>query len=174
MDDSAANRDKSCYFNSPLAFSPHIAYPIHMYREAELVDLQQTATEMYRIAFAWAEDMAPYVTLSLQELFDFLKSIPFHADPDDMELLQRPWYTINEAGQGGDCDDKMICVGAYCHLRGIPFRFVAVSRDQTPLHHVLTELYIQGHWQIFDPTYAFNVLGRPDSIYPQRVILKPA
>ncbi len=145
-----------------------------MYREAELVDLQQTATEMYRIAFAWAEDMAPYASMNLQELFDFLKSIPFHADPDDMELLQRPWYTINEAGQGGDCDDKMICVGAYCNLRGIPFRFVAVSRDHTPLHHVLTELYIQGSWQVFDPTYAFNVLGRPDSIYPQRVILKPA
>ncbi len=144
-----------------------------MYREAELVDLQQTATEMYRIAFAWAEDMAPYASMSLQELFDFLKNIPFHADPEDMELLQRPWYTINEAGQGGDCDDKMICVGAYCHLRGIPFRFVAVSRDSAPLHHVLVELYIQGTWQIFDPTYAFNVLGRPECIYPQRVILTP-
>lgn len=148
-----------------------------MYREAELTDLQQTATEMYRIAWAWKEDMLPYVTLNLQELFDLLRSIPFNADPEDMELLQRPWYTLNEAGAGGDCDDKMICVGAYCHLRNIWFRFVAVSRgtdpEKEPLHHVLVQMYIQKQWQIFDPTYAFNVLGRPDSVYPQRVILTP-
>ncbi len=144
-----------------------------MYQEAELVDLQQTATEMYRFADAWRDDMAPYASMTLQELFDLLKSIPFHADPEDMEYLQRPFYTLNQLGRGGDCDDKAICVGAWANLNGIPFRFVAVSRDETPLHHVLTELYIQNVWWNFDPTYAFNALGRPDCIYPQRQILTP-
>ncbi len=149
-----------------------------MYREAELVNLQQTATEMYRLASAWRDDMAPYASMSPQELFDFLKDIPFNADPDDetgegMEFLQRSYYTVTQSGPGGDCDDKAICVGAWANLRNIPFRFVAVSRSDEPLHHVLTELYIQGVWWNFDPTYAFNVLGRPDIAYPQRQILTP-
>jgi len=143
-------------------------------RVRELTDVQQTASEMYRIAFAWQEDMAQYASMSLQELFDLLKNIPFNADPPDMEYLQRPWYTLNQASVGGDCDDKAICVGAWCHLRGIRFRFVAVSRSKTaPLHHVLTELYLNGTWYEFDPTYDFNVLGRPLIVYPQRLILRP-
>lgn len=149
-----------------------------MYRERELTSLQQTATEMYRIASAWRDDMAPYATMSPTELFELLKSIPFHPDPNDstgegMELIQRPWYTLNQAGPGGDCDDKAVATGAWAWLNGIPFRFVAVSRSYEPLHHVLTELYIDGVWWNFDPTYAFNALGRPDIAYPQRQILLP-
>lgn len=143
-------------------------------KTVELLDVQQTSTEMYRIAYAWKEDMAPYASMDLQELFDLLKNIPFNADPVDMELLQRPWFTLNQAGKGGDCDDKSICVGAWCHLRGVPFRFVAVSRDaKSPLHHVLTEMYLNGEWFEFDPTYAFNVLGRPLQVYPKRLVLRP-
>lgn len=140
----------------------------------ELLDVQQTASNMYRIAFAWKEDMSPYASLNLQELFNLLKNIPFHADPIGTEYLQRPWFTLNQAGTGGDCDDKAIAVGAWCHLRGIKFRFVAVSRfANKPLHHVLTEMYLNGKWFEFDPTYSFNVLGRPLFVYPQRLILRP-
>lgn len=154
-------------------FAPR-GYPDSMYQERELLDLQQTATEMYRIATAWQEDMAEYASLGLQELFNLLKNIPFNPDPEDTECLQRPWYTLNEAGPGGDCDDKSICTGAWAALNGIPFRFVAVSKSlYEDLHHVYTELYINGEWLTFDPTYAFNVLGRPMSVYPQRVILTP-
>lgn len=143
-------------------------------KTVELVDVQQTASNMYRIAFAWKEDMAAYASMNLQELFDLLKNIPFNADPKDTELLQRPWFTLNQAGKGGDCDDKAIATGAWCHLRGIRFRFVAVSRSlKIPLHHVLTEMYLNGKWFEFDPTYAFNVLGRPLSVYPKRLVLKP-
>lgn len=143
-------------------------------RIRELTDVQQTSSEMYRIAWAWKEDMAPWASMNLQELFDLIKNIPFNADPEGVEFLQRPWYTMNQTGRGGDCDDRAIATGAWCHLRGIPFRFVAVSRSKTaPLHHVLTELYLNGEWFEFDPTYSFNVLGRPLSVYPQRLILRP-
>lgn len=145
-----------------------------MYRERELLDLQQTSTEMYRLASAWAEDMAPYASCSLIEIFNLLKSLPFNPDPEDTEFLQRPWYTLNQVGEGGDCDDKAICAGAWATLNGIPFRFVAVSKSKSEdLHHVYTEMYINGTWEAFDPTYAFNVLGRPMDAYPQRVILTP-
>jgi transglutaminase-like putative cysteine protease len=142
-------------------------------RVAELTDVRQTAFNMYRIAYAWKDDMAAYASMSMQELFDLLKNIPFNADPNDTELLQRPFYTLNQAGRGGDCDDKAICVGAWCHLNGFPFRFLAVSMEPgADLHHVLTEIFYRGRWIEFDPTYNFNVLGRPLKQYTKRLYLR--
>ncbi len=168
----------------PVAFSYKIAYYSPMLptpRIAILEDVQQTAFNMYRIAYAWKDDMAAYASYSMQELFDLLKKIPFNADPDDTELLQRPFYTLNQIGKGGDCDDKAICAGAWCHLNRLPFRFLAVSmQPDGQLHHVLTEIYVstyerpsQGTWIEFDPTYSFNVLGRPLKAYTNRLYLKP-
>lgn len=129
---------------------------------------------MYRMASAWRQDMAPYATWEISRIFNRLRSIPYRPDPPDVEFLQRPWYTMHGLGQGGDCDDKAIASGAWAHLNGIPFRFVAASRyTDRPLHHVFTEMYIGGRWTVFDPTYSFNVLGRPMCEYPQRLILRP-
>lgn len=126
------------------------------------------------MAYAWRHDMDPWATLSLPELFKLLKDIPYNADPENTEVLQRPWYTMRSLGQGGDCDDKAIASGAYCHLHGYPFQFVAVSRlPNKPLHHVYTEIMINGRILIFDPTYAYNVLGRPMGTYARRLVLKP-
>lgn len=144
------------------------------YRETPLVDVRQTSREMYRMAFAWKEDMAPYASYSMPEVFNLLKNIPFRADPDGKEVLQRPWYTLHGYGLGGDCDDKAIAAGAWAHLNRIPFRFVAVARvGAKDLHHVHTEFKINGSWIIFDPTYAYNVLGRPLGAYSKRVVLSP-
>jgi hypothetical protein len=141
---------------------------------AELTNVKQTAFNMYRIAYAWRDDMAPYASMSMTELFCLLKDLPFNADPDDTELLQRPFYTLNQLGRGGDCDDKAICVGAWCHLNKLPFRFLAVAMSPaTELHHVLTEIFYRNRWVEFDPTYAFNVLGRPLKPYTKRLILQP-
>ncbi len=143
-------------------------------RVQELENVSQTAFNMYRIAYAWKEDMAPYASLSMNELFSLLKNIPFNADPNDTELLQRPFYTLNQLGRGGDCDDKAICVGAWCHLNKLPFRFLAVSMEPgRELHHVLTEIFYRGKWIEFDPTYNFNVLGRPLKAYTKRMLLQP-
>ncbi len=143
-------------------------------RVAVLNDVQQTASHMYRIAYAWKDDMGAYASLTLDELFQLLKAIPFKADPDETELLQRPFYTLNQIGQGGDCDDKAICVGAWCNLNQLPFRFLAVSmQPDAVLHHVLTEVFYRGKWTECDPTYSFNILGRPLKPYTKRMTLNP-
>jgi len=129
---------------------------------------------MYRMASAWKQDMAPHASLSLSEVFNLLKAIPYRPDPPDEEYLMRPFYTLRGLGAGGDCDDKAIASGAWANLNGLGFRFVAVSRSlEKPLHHVYTEMYIGGRWLTFDPTYSFNVLGRPMCEYPKRVVLRP-
>lgn len=129
---------------------------------------------MYRMASAWKQDMAPYASMSAAQVFNLLRLIPYRPDPPDVEFLQRPLHTIRMTGQGGDCDDKAIAAGSWAHLNGIPYRFVAVSRfPDRPLHHVYAEMYIGTRWIAFDPTYSFNVLGRPMCEYPQRVVLRP-
>lgn len=139
----------------------------------ELTDVSQTSANMYRIARAWKDDIALYATLNLQELFDFLRKIPYNADPDEVEFLQRPYFTISESGKGGDCDDKAICVGAWCELNGHPYYFEAVSTTKDKvLHHVLTNVYYRGRWIEVDPTYSFNVLGRHSKPYTNRFILR--
>lgn len=116
---------------------------------------------MVRLAARYAKDIAPYGHYSPGEFFNFLKGIPYHRDPDNEEFLQRPYYTLAGDRPGGDCDDKAICSGAYAIIHGYPFRFVAMGRSKDkPLHHVATDMRINGGWIHFDPTYSDQVMGK--------------
>lgn len=127
--------------------------------QKKLVSVQQTGAEMHRLALAFQEDMLPLAHLSIPELFDALRKLPYRNDPDSVEYLQRPYYTLIGQGSGGDCDDKAIAVAAYANLRNILYRFVAVSRtSEGDLHHVFTELFYDNQWHPMDVTYAFNTL----------------
>lgn len=133
--------------------------------------VQNTGAIMHWCARTYAVDMAPWASLSVLEVYDRIKALPFRADPIDMETVQRPFYTMNSTGYGGDCDDKCVCMAAYCILHGIPYRFVALRRpDRKDLHHVALELYINHRWVFVDPTYAFNSFGREPS-YAERVYI---
>lgn len=115
--------------------------------------------------------MAPYAHYSLPEIFRFLKDLPYRYDPPQIETLMRPLYTINQQGYGGDCDDKAIAIAAWADLNGIPYRFVAVRKNNQPrLHHVFTELFVNGRWISADCTYNHNTLGCEQS-YAEKVII---
>ncbi len=128
----------------------------------ELYSYRQTGEEMYALASGYRDDMLPYALLSPKEIFDRVRSIPYRYDPESLEYLQRPYYTMTGTGGGGDCDDKAVCIGAWAHLNGYPYRFVAVGRDpREGPHHVFAEVYLTGRWLPMDVTYAFNVMGEP-------------
>jgi len=131
-----------------------------------------TGPLMHDMVRRYYTDMEPYAHLSLFEIFDLIKNIPFRPDPPDVETLMRPSYTLNCQGTGGDCDDKSIALASWAYLKKIPYRFVAVRRpDKKDLHHVFPELYILGKWVHADPTYSFNTLGREREFYAERVII---
>ena len=133
---------------------------------------RETGRRMYDMARRYRRDMAPFAHMSAYEVFDLVKSVPFRPDPPDEEVLQRPLYTLSGQGTGGDCDDKCIALAAWAFLVGMPVRFVAVRRaDKDVIHHVMCELYINGAWMHADPTYDFNVLGRPREQYAEHVYL---
>lgn len=134
----------------------------------------ETGKLMRRMVDDFYLDMAPYAHLSLPDVFNLIKNLPFRNDPDDEETLMRPLYTMNMQGPGGDCDDKAIALASYFKLTATPWRFVAVRRpEKKDLHHVYTEYYnsISGRWIPADPTYGFNVLGREREKYAERVII---
>lgn len=127
---------------------------------------------MHRMVETYYRDMLPYAHLSLEQVYDIIKSLPFRPDPETNETLMRPAYTMLMLGTGGDCDDKSIALAAYCRLVGIPYRFIAVRRaDQKTLHHVFLECYIRNKWIHVDPTYRFNTLGREREPYAEYVLI---
>lgn len=130
-----------------------------------------TGPLMAQMVYSYWTDMLPWALLPFDDVFYLIASIPFHADPPDRELLQRPLYTLTMTGPGGDCDDKSIAMASWAFAADIPWQFVAIQRpDRDRLHHVYPELYIGGRWVPADATYAFNRPGteRP---YTNKVIL---
>jgi hypothetical protein len=122
---------------------------------------QSTGKIMRDMVETYHRDMAPYAHLSLMQVFDLIKNLPYRPDPVDIETLMRPSYTMTMRGTGGDCDCKALALASYARLHGIPYRFVAIRRPgRKNLHHVAVELYINNRWLFADPTYSFNVIGR--------------
>lgn len=133
---------------------------------------RSTGPYMHRMVDQYYMDMAPYASLSLLEIFEVIKSLPYRPDPADAETLMRPRYTMAMQGFGGDCDDKAIALASWARLNRIPYRFVASRRyDRKALHHVYTELCIYGKWTPYDCTYSINQPGVHREKYAEKVIL---
>ena len=129
---------------------------------------------MKRMVETYAGDVAPYASMSLSEFYDHVKRIPYKFDLINgklAEVVKRPYYTLNQIGLGGDCDDKAIVMGAWAKLNGIPYRFKAVGKKLNGnLHHVYPELLLSGQWTACDATYPHNTLGVPMNDYKKVVI----
>lgn len=133
---------------------------------------KETGPYMHFMVKKYYRDMMPYAHLSLYEIYDLIKSIPYNPDPPDVETLQRPLYTMEYQTVAGDCDDKSIALASWAYINGYPYRFIAARKfDRNVLHHVYPELYIKNRWVPVDPTYAFNVLGRERDRYIEKVII---
>jgi len=48
-------------------------------------------------------DMVPYASLSVIQVFNIIKNLPYRPDPPNVETLMRPSYTMSMRGYGGDC-----------------------------------------------------------------------
>src|SRR5689334_10872511 len=89
--------------------------------------LEYTVAQMYRLAYEYATDAAPYALANLRDAFERVASLPYV--PDDLgtgypEALKRPAYTFTG---GGDCDDKAIALGAALNLLRVPWHFVTAT-----------------------------------------------
>lgn len=142
-----------------------------MLRQGQVKNVRHTGALMVRLASKYFKDVSAFAGMTPNAFFDYVKKIPYNRDPVQTEFLQRPFYTIAGNRPGGDCDDKAIVSGAYAICNGIPFRFKAMGRYiDKPLHHVATDLFLNGSWTHFDPTYSDQVFGKYLFI-PQRQMI---
>ncbi|MFA5777606.1 MAG: transglutaminase domain-containing protein [Parcubacteria group bacterium] len=116
---------------------------------------------MLRLAVTYAHDMLPHIDKGPEDLFVFMREIPYREDPVDQEWVQRPSKTLDHDSLHGDCDDKAICVGAWAALRGYPFRFVALRNfHRSVVHHVVADVHFpKSGWTRMDVTYPQNTMG---------------
>lgn len=130
-----------------------------------LRDITNTGAQMGRLARQYATDMAPYASWSLESVQRLVTNLPYRLDPEGREALHRPWISLHGDGIGRDCDDKAICMGAWAHLQGWHFRFVAAGNGdgirRPAYHHVFCEILVPGTgWVRVDATYDYDRVGR--------------
>ncbi len=142
---------------------------------------QQTARWMYLLAKHFAGDIGQLAGLSLPEYHDFVRKLPYKNDETAWgdpfrEVVARPGYIFgmvqNDQISGIDCKKKAILIGAWSHLNGVPWEFVAMSEQPNKeVHHVFPIVGIGDQWVNADATFAGLQLGapKPEMTYAERL-----
>lgn len=110
---------------------------------SDLKSLKQTGRMMVEIVRMYWYDIPPHMLQwpMQEQFFNYIKKLPYQADPEDMESIQRPAFTLDRSWKGPrDCDDKAICIASWLYAHNIPFRFMAVSyAPGNDLEHAVVE-----------------------------------
>ncbi len=123
------------------------------FKETPLIHYRQTLGVIFRFAEQYKSDLQPFQNMSLLEFYDYVHNLPFKADPQGKERVQRPLFTLSPAWEGSrDCDDKSTLLGAFMRLKGIDFALTVAGRGTTP-HHVYPKVIANGLLFPLDATY---------------------
>ena len=130
-----------------------------------LFSKNQTGEEMHRIIRRYSSDLndvfvkrngrlVPLTGLTVLEMFDIVRRIPYRRDIHNIEVVARPFKIISESPAGMDCKKKSILMASYCREAGIPFRLIASSRRRDRrIHHVFPQGLLNGSYRNLDATY---------------------
>lgn len=121
--------------------------------------IQDTLSEIERLAREYSHDVESLSGKSLKSFFDFVaKDIRYQKDPEGIEFVARPAYTIGR--RAGDCDDKTVVCLAYFLLKEIPCGYSIVSSSPIKPYHHIFPFIIAGDNKIdYDATYPMNKIG---------------
>lgn len=129
------------------------------------LDYRHTVSVLFKMAREFRNDLREFPKLaSVRSLYDYVRDLPYVADPPGMEFLSRPAYTLWQEWTGPrDCDDKTLAIGAWCELFQYPWRVVcageSLNPDQNP-HHIYPEIKLGGEWTPADATYERCEFGK--------------
>lgn len=93
---------------------------------------KSTGDLMRQVVETYYRDMVPYTSLSLLEVFDRIKNLPYRPDPLTTETLMRPSHTMNMRGSGGDCLDgstRLLTIDGYALISDIKAGDTIMGRD---------------------------------------------
>jgi hypothetical protein len=131
----------------------------------KLSDKNQTGEEMHRLIERYSSDLrqikvwrsgrlVPLSMLTLEDIFNIVKNIPYRRDNKPIEVVARPYAILKNKEVGMDCKKKAILLSCYLKERGLPFRLIASSRlPNKRIHHVFPQVRLFDSWENFDATY---------------------
>lgn len=126
-----------------------------------LTSLYQTGSKMLYLVKRYWSDIGDLVNLDFETYFHKIASLPYIADPKNIEAIQRPLYSLSDNAYFRDCDDKAILIGCWCYGNTVPFRFIACSYElKDPPHHAIIEVKADEGPMYVDATY-------PNTPYPR-------
>jgi hypothetical protein len=116
---------------------------------------------------------------TFKEIFEYIKSIPYRADPVGVEHVSRPKFTLNNVAIAFDCDDRSVIIRSAVILKNylltgnanpdypIKSNIVVSGRASRP-HHVYMIVTIPDLAKDFpiDPTYPKNEYGKV--LFPEK------
>lgn len=102
----------------------------------------------------------------IRACFVFVRdNIRYTLDPDEVELVQDPEYTLEH--RWGDCDDQVTLLASLLTSIGHPCRFVAIGYTPNEYAHVFLETRggDETNWIACDPTEQVPLGWRPPPPY---------
>ena len=139
-----------------------------MLRYEQLGSVYKTGDRMKYLVNRYYTDLNNFKNWKTKSFYQFVCLLPYLADFNGKETVQRPKYSLNKNAVCRDCDDKMILFGGflkmknYSYVNPVLFRFCAVStKPFKNVHHVVIQIlrYINGKLtpgKFIDPTYPTN------------------
>lgn len=112
------------------------------------------ARDLDRVRVRVGSRRLPFSKLSLSQVHEVVRRIPYLRDPSPVEVVGRPARLLNGEFGGLDCKKKAILIGAWAVRNYLPYRLVASSRRaDRRFHHVFPQVRVAGEWVNADATY---------------------
>lgn len=122
---------------------------------------EHTGEEMMRLVKMYSKDIGNMAKWPFPRFYNFVKNLPYRADPQENEIISRPAKTLQADWPWRDCDDKAVLIASWLQENQIPFKFRASSsRPDKMLHHVYVVADFPAGQKVIDATYSKNILGQ--------------
>jgi len=123
------------------------------------------------MAEGYCRDLGVFAAWPFPDWFNLVRSIPYESDDERfpsrvIEVVSRPaWSLDSRILPRLDCKKKSILIAAWAVANGYPYRFLAVSHDQSKtIHHVMPQIDFGGGWVNADATFPNHKVGEGQPI----------
>ena len=120
----------------------------------EVYSSEQISKKMFEMVNKWYKDTSCLYPLSIYEVFNKVKVIPYNLESGLFQALSRPKFTLNGKAPFIACANKAIVLASYAKLLSIPFGFVLCKNDLSQdYYHVNNVFRLSGQKIYLDATY---------------------
>lgn len=135
---------------------------------------EKTVLKVMEFSQKYSSDVLFLINKTPQEVFEIIKNLKYKPDPQGIEFLSRPEFSIWRKDLPRDCDDKTLIAVSYFELKNIPYRIIISGKDIKP-HHIYAEFLdsLKNTWIPFDATYQKNIFGKTPYVEKFRKIFYP-